>query len=166
MTFSSILLVITALCNAVMAGIFFAFSSSVMPGLKRLSDIEFLKAMQSINRAIQNPIFFVVFFGALLLLPICTFLNYEKPLSTRFWLLLAATIIYLAGAFGITVLGNIPLNETLDKIDLLKAPAETISMHRINFEERWNNLNTVRTIASAISMLLVVIACLNPFKNS
>ena len=166
MNFSNSILVITALCNALMAGIFFAFSNSVMPGLKRLSDIEFLKAMQSVNRVIQNPVFFIVFFGTLILLPLSTYLHYGKPVAARFWLLLAATVIYLAGAFGVTVLGNIPMNETLNKIDLLNTPAASAAMHRINFEPRWNNLNMIRTVASAISMLLVIIACLNPFKNS
>jgi uncharacterized membrane protein len=100
MAFPGIILLLTALCNALMAGIFFAFSISVMPGFAKLNDLSFIQSMQMINRAIQNPVFFFVFFGILLLLPLSTFLYYQKPPSTRFWLLLAATIIYFVCVWG------------------------------------------------------------------
>lgn len=165
MTVTNMILATTALCNALMAGIFFAFSNPVMPGLKRLSDIEFLKSLQSITKVIQNPVFFIVFFGVLVLLPLCTFLNYEKPISTRFWLLLSATLIYLVGVFGVTIPGNIPMNEIPDKIDLMKIPAETISLQRVNFEAKWNNLNMIRTIAAAVSLLMVILSFVKPLKK-
>jgi len=58
---TNIILVITATTTALMAGLFYAFSCSVNLGLARLSNAEYISAMQSINRAIQNPIFFAAF---------------------------------------------------------------------------------------------------------
>jgi uncharacterized membrane protein len=159
MTAANILLVITATLTALMAGLFYAWSCSVMVGFARLPDREFVAAMQATNRAIQNPGFFTAFFGAPVLLPISTFLHYGQP--TRFSLLIAATVIYLIGTFGITLFGNVPMNNRLDRFDLESASLEEIAAQRVNFERRWNNLNTVRAVSSTLAVILVVIACLN-----
>ena len=142
-----------------MAGLFYAWSCSVMLGFARLPDREFVSAMQVTNRAIQNPVFFAAFFGAPIFLPISTFLHYGQ--SPRFWFLLASTVIYLIGTFGVTVFGSVPLNNTLDRFDLQSSSEAEITAQRANFEGRWNNLNTIRAVSSALAVILVVIACLN-----
>ncbi len=129
----------TATTTALMAGLFYAFSCSVNLGLARLSNAEYISAMQSINRAIQNPVFFAAFFGAPILLPLSVFLHYGQPLSMRFLFLLAATIIYLVGTFGVTIFGNVPLNNILDRFDLQAASEDEMALQRANFERRWNN---------------------------
>jgi uncharacterized membrane protein len=149
----------TATAAALMAGLFYAFSCSVNLGLARLSNAEYVAAMQSINRAILNPIFFAAFFGAPILLPLTTFLHYGQ--SMRFRFLLAATVIYLIGTFGATVFGNVPLNNALDRFNLESASEAETALQRANFETRWNNLNTIRTVSSTLAVILVVIACLN-----
>lgn len=166
MTFSNISLAAATLCAGLMAGFFYSYSCSVMPGLKRVSDREFIAAMQSINRAIQNPVFFLGFFGSLLLLPLTAYLKYSAPASMAFWLILAAALLYLIGAFGVTIFGNIPLNNALDKFNLQDASAETISRQRAVFEAKWNSLNTVRTVASVLAFLLMVIACMYHARNN
>jgi uncharacterized membrane protein len=54
---------VAALGCGLMAGLFFAFSVSVMKALARLPSAEGIAAMQSINVAIINPVFLAVFFG-------------------------------------------------------------------------------------------------------
>ena len=54
---------VAALGCGLMAGLFFAFSVSVMKALARLSSAEGIAAMQSINVAIINPVFVAAFFG-------------------------------------------------------------------------------------------------------
>src|SRR4051812_25032073 len=116
----TIILGLTATTTALMSGLFYAFSWAVMPGLKRLPDAGYVAAMQSINRAIQNPVFFAAFLGTALLLPLSTYLAYShpKPVSLRFWLLLVASAVYIIGVIGVTIGGNVPLNETLDAFDV------------------------------------------------
>ena len=155
----NILLVITATFTALMAGLFYAWSCSVMLGFARLSDREFISVMQKTNRAIQNPVFFAAFFGAPIFLLISTVLHYYQ--SPRFALLLAATVIYTIGTFGVTIFGNVPMNNILDRFNLESATDEEIAQQRANFERRWNNLNHIRTVSSTIAVILVVIACLN-----
>lgn len=156
--FPNIILVLTATATALMAGLFYAWSCSVMLGFARLPDREFISAMQATNRAIQNPVFFAAFFGAPIFLMISTILHYNQ--SPRFWFLLAATIIYLVGTFGVTIFGNVPMNNMLDRFNLESAGVEETALERANFESRWNNLNTIRTVSSTLAVILVVIACL------
>ncbi|RBL92409.1 anthrone oxygenase family protein [Chitinophaga flava] len=153
------LLVITALTAALMAGLFYAYSCSVNPGLGRLSDICYMSAMQSINRAILNPVFFIGFMGPVFLLPLSTWLVFREGATVSGWYLLAATIIYLVGVFGVTAGGNVPLNNALDKVSL-QADAAEIAAQRARFEKPWNRLNMVRTIGAIITVTLVIIACL------
>jgi len=82
-------------------------------------------------------------------------------LTMRFWFLLAATIIYLIGTFGVTIFGNVPLNNTLDSFDLESATEEETALQRASFEGRWNNLNTFRTVSSTLALILILIVCLN-----
>ncbi len=157
----NIILLITATATALSAGIFYTFTCSVNSGLRKLPDREYLSAMQSINKEILNPLFFMNFLGALLLLPISSWLHYRDGDSSRFVLLLIATLVYVTGVFGVTILGNVPLNNVLAGINLSASTVEEISKLRIHFEVPWNRLHTIRTISSTISLVLVLMACLN-----
>ncbi len=164
MTLSNIILVSTIACTALMAGLFFAYACSVMPGLRLMPDEQFVGGMRSINRAIQNPLFFLVFFGALLLLPLNSYLQHSHSPAGAFRLFLSAFIIYFLGAFCVTVLGNIPLNNALDKVDVLAASKNSLQQSRVIFEKPWIILNWVRTFSSFMSLILLVCGCLRANK--
>ncbi len=159
MSISEIILVITATLTALIAGLFYAWSCSVMPGLARLSNREFVSVMQKANRAILNPVFFLSFFGAPVFLIVSTVLHFGQP--NRFWYLLSAAIIYLAGNFGVTMFGNVPMNNVLDRFDFETASDREIARQRTNFERRWTNLNHIRAAASTLAVILLAVACLN-----
>lgn len=166
MTIQNIILTVTTTLTALIAGLFYAYSCSVNIGLAKLPNDGYITAMQSINREIQNPIFFISFMGTLLLLPISTFFQYKAGAMDSFWLLLTATIIYCIGTFGVTIMGNVPLNEMLDKFNIQSASIEEISSIRNRFEIPWNRFHTIRTIAAVISLILVIIACIiKPVKE-
>ena len=152
--------VITTLSTGLIAGLFYAYACSVNPGLGRLSDTEYLRAMQSINRVILNPVFFMTFMGTLILLPVSTWLSYQGQPSPRFWYFLSAAIVYAVGVFGVTIAGNVPLNEALDKFNTGAASPDQAAVQRSLFEQKWNMLNTVRTVANILSALLAILACL------
>ena len=161
MTFSNILLGITTFCTALMAGLFYSYSCSVMLGLKTLTDLQFIESMQAINKAIQNPVFFLAFFGTLLFLPANIYFHYSHPATTQFWLFVIAGILYVAGVFCVTVLGNIPLNNSLDRFQVSNASTAAIHVCRVNFEGSWNRLNTIRTISSVFSLIFIIIGCIS-----
>jgi len=56
---------LSALGSAVVAGIFFAFSTFIMRALARLSPAQGIAAMQSINVAVINRWFFAAFLAPL-----------------------------------------------------------------------------------------------------
>jgi uncharacterized membrane protein len=77
-------------------------------------------------------------------------------------LLLASSVIYIAGSFGLTMVRNVPLNERLAKFDASKASGDEIVQARAGFEKPWNRLHTIRTIASIAATVLIFVACLSP----
>ncbi|MEE1896931.1 DUF1772 domain-containing protein [Flavobacterium rakeshii] len=163
-TFASIIHILTLLSTALMAGLFFSYSFSVNSGLGQLNDSAYLLAMQSINRAILNPVFFMCFFGTVILLPLNAYLQYDGRLTINFSLYGLSAAFYVIGLFGITILGNVPLNDTLEAFDLGNASQETISGMRETFEGPWNKWHNIRTTAVVISFLLLSIASVLPKK--
>ena len=108
---------ITVLFSGLIAGLLFSYSCSVNLGLHHLTDIEYIKTMQAINVEIQNIYFFIAFMGLLLVLPTSTWLSYSVNNKVMFYLMLTTTLFYFIGVFGVTALGNVPLNNQLAKID-------------------------------------------------
>lgn len=159
-TFTNIILILAATSTALIAGLFYSWQVSVTPGIARIGDKAYLESFQAMNRAILNPAFFASFIGTLILLSVATFLTYSNPVTPRFWLLLIATIFYAGGVFGVTMVGNVPLNEALDKINIGAATAEELAARRLTFEGPWNKLNLIRTWFNIGALVLVVIALL------
>ena len=156
------LLVITTTITGLMAGLFYSWSISVTPGIGRLGDREFLASFQAMNRAIVNPVFLVCFLGAAVLLPVCTFMNYGQ---SGFWYLLGASLFYIVGITVLTFAGNIPLNNALDKFNIAGSSAEQMATFRAQFENRWNTLNHIRSIAATIALVLAILACISKSKS-
>ena len=108
---------ISGLGSAVVAGIFFAFSAFIMRALARLSSAQGITAMQSINVAVINRWFFAAFFGTAaccLVLAILCFFRSPKPISIY---LLVGSLLYLLGTILVTIIFNVPLNNSLAAVD-------------------------------------------------
>ena len=161
-----ILLILGTTTTALAAGLLYAFSVSVNIGLGRLPDRAYITAMQSINSAIQNPLFFIIFMGAFLLLPVCAWALYRIQ-APAFPFFLTAAVIFWVAVFGVTMLGNIPLNQALAAFDVGNASPANIAIERIRFEKPWVRLHTIRTICS-ITCLVILLTGLryNISKNS
>ncbi|AOM77278.1 hypothetical protein BFS30_08950 [Pedobacter steynii] len=160
MKYKSVLLAMATISTALMAGLFFAFSVCINPAFMRLSDSEYILAMQEINLAIVNPIFVFVFIGSPLFL-ILTVMTYKKQFgSGKFNYLFVAAVLYVLGCFGVTVLGNIPLNNQLADFSLQGSSALQIKAMRAAFADAWNNWHTIRTIAAVLSSVILVLACI------
>ena len=136
MTTVNIILLITTILTALITGLLYGYSCSVNLGLGLLPDREYLAAMQSINKEILNPLFFASFLGTLVLLPLSTYLHKGQPVSSQFTLLLIATLIYAIGVIGITFFGNVPLNDTLARVNLHSASVEEIA-RSVKYTVNW-----------------------------
>lgn len=159
-TFDKIVLVAATTTTAMLVGLFYGWSVSVVPGLARLNNTEYISAFQAMNRAILNPLFFITFMGSVILLPLAAYLNYSQPTSLCFWLIVAASVLYIFGTFGITMAKNVPLNEMLDKFNLATASEEAKAAQRAIFEQPWNSLHHTRTWIGILATICMILACL------
>jgi uncharacterized membrane protein len=146
------------LLTGLVAGLFYGYDCSVIKGLGNLPDREYLKAFQSINKAILNPYFFVSFLGSILVLTITTWMAYKGPSPGTFYILLAATLTYGIAVFGVTFFGNVPLNNVVAKFDVNTATDSEIGDMRSKFEMEWNMLHHIRTYAATLAFLLTIIS--------
>lgn len=153
-----LLTIISLLSIALIAGLFFTWSNSIMPGLKQLSTKSFLEAMQSLNRVILNPSFLITFLIPVALLPLNCYLQFKEAVGMKFYFLLLACIFYVFGVFLVTMIVNVPINESLDKLDILRASDKDLLHQRIQFENRWIPFNTTRAICAFLSLLCFVVA--------
>jgi uncharacterized membrane protein len=145
----------TALGCGLSAGVFFAFSSFVMPALDRLTPAEGIRAMNSINKLAVTPLFMTAFIGTAIG---CAGLGIwavrswgERP---SMWVL-AGGVLYLVGAFGVTVVANVPLNDALAAVDPGAADAASAWNSYVG---DWTNWNHVRTVAALGAAGLLTIA--------
>ena len=146
-----------ATLTGLLAGLFYGYQCSVIKGLAHLPDVAYLQAFQSINKAIQNPVFFISFMGSLLVLGVATWQSYGNNAGTFYWLL-AALLLYGIGVFGMTMFANVPLNDQLDQFPVLTATAAEVAAMRKAFEQPWNAYHSIRTVASIIAFVLVLVS--------
>ena len=68
---------LSALLCSLVAGLVFTFAIVVMPGIKGLGDLAFLKSFKAMDRVIQNnqPIFMLVWLGSATVLLVSTMLG-------------------------------------------------------------------------------------------
>lgn len=130
-------LIAGTLGTGLITGLFFGFSTAVMPGLRRTDDRTFVAAMQGINEAILNPVFLTVYVAPVVCLAFAAFTGPARP-----WVI-AALVLYLATVV-ITGAGNIPLNDELVAAGLPDS-ASALESIRTAFEKPWNRLHLVRT---------------------
>lgn len=141
------LTIVTLALAGAMAGFFYAYSMSVMWALDAVDPKAAIASMQSINIVVRNAIFFPAFFGAPVVALVAAGLWWKLGAGQVALLLALAAIVYLLGAFLITVLLNVPMNEKLARTTI---PAEISAARTIwdNYSMPWTLWNHVRTIAS------------------
>lgn len=148
----------SAIGTGLMAGLFFAFSVAVMPGLRRLAPADGLQAMQAINRAILNPLFLAVFVLTVLLAAavavsaLWTWDDGGAPLR------LAGGLTYVLGGFVLTAAYHVPRNDALEQLD---AADSRSAAKWATYLSEWVPWNHVRAVASLASLVLLVVAARN-----
>jgi uncharacterized membrane protein len=144
---------VTLVLSGSIVGVFYAFSVSVMPGLDAIKGGQAIRAMQSINRVIQNPLFLVTFLGTPIAALVTGVLLLTLDQSSAAIAFLLAAVIYVVGALAPTILVNVPMNEALDRVDE-EAHTDDAAQYWPAYSARWTRWNTLRAVFSAISLLL------------
>ncbi len=141
--------VAAALVLGLSAGLFFAFTVAVMPGLRQVDNTAFVATMTAVNRAILNPAFGIVFVGTLVLPALAAVLAFTGGEPTRGWFLVSAGVVNLVGVLGVTGAVSVPLNEALAR-----------DGSRAAFEQRWVRFNGVRTVSGALALGIALVGLL------
>jgi uncharacterized membrane protein len=144
---------IAAMGSGVMAGLFFIFSVCIMAALGRLAPASGIAAMQSINVTIINGMFLSVFMGTAVisvLLIVGWFFSWA-PSGGVF--VLAASLVYLVGIIGVTMVFNVPMNDALAAVRPDSAEGATLWQ---DYLQRWTMWNHVRSVAGLGALALFI----------
>ncbi|MFI5856919.1 DUF1772 domain-containing protein [Streptomyces parvulus] len=150
-----VLTVLGVLGAGLTAGVFCAFSTFVMQGLAALPPAQGVAAMNSINRAAVRPAFMLVFLGTAVLtavIAVVTFVLWPEGAVVE---LLLGSALFLIGSFGVTAAANVPRNTALLEVEPGAAQA---SDRWTSYVREWTLWNHVRTVASAATAVLYVLA--------
>jgi uncharacterized membrane protein len=158
-TVSALTLACATLTTGLVAGVFYAYSVSVNLGLAAQPDASYVATMQAINERIENPLFFLTFFGAALFPLAALAAHYRRPRSGRFWLVALACVLYIGGSFLLTTFVSVPMNNQLAAVDP-EAPARVLAAARDAYEGPWDLWNSVRAVLSVLAFLALTGACL------
>ena len=147
---------VAALGCGLMAGLFFAFSVSVMKALARLPSAEGIAAMQSINVAIINPVFLAAFFGtavACVLVMIASFLRWHDFGAVY---LLSGAALYLVGTFLVTLVFNVPKNNVLASVAPANPESASLWTDYLSKWTAWNHVRAAAALAAATSLTIAL----------
>lgn len=138
-------LLAATLTTAMMAGLYYAYSCSVMPGMRGADPAVLVETMQRINRAILNGWFALCFAGAGLFGAVATIL---VAIDGDTAVLVPAAVglaLYLA-QLVVTGRINIPLNNSLEA-----AGSTDPAAAREAFERPWTRWNNARTVLCTLA---------------
>jgi uncharacterized membrane protein len=141
--------VLGAVGCGLMAGLLFAFSNFVMRALLQQPPESGMRTMQAVNSLIQNPVFFMLFFGttvATLFLAVTSALHPSQSGSTH---LLLGSLLYLVGTFAVTLVCNVPLNNGLAEHSASASDAARYWQTYVAQWLKWNHVRTVTSVAAA-----------------
>ena len=139
--------------SGLMAGLYFAFSTAVMPALGRMRPAWGTEAMQQVNRVILNPLFLLVFLGTGLVSLLLVVGAALSGGSGAWWIALGG-VLYLLGNIAVTAIVNVPMNNRLDTINPLTDDGAAIWAHYLR---RWTAWNHVRALACTAATALLAV---------
>ena len=152
--------VLTALGCGLIAGAFFAFSSFVMPALKRLPAAQGIAAMQSINKLAVTPAFMTALFGTAVaclgMVAWAAISSSERPSALVAALMIAGGVAYLVGAIGVTIACNVPLNDRLAKLHPQGSDAAGRWEEYVTKWTAWNHLRAAAALAAAALLTIAL----------
>lgn len=136
---AGVVLVVSTVAAGLLAGLFYAYTCSVLPGLARADDRTFVEGMRGINVAIVNGWFLVTFLGAPLLAGVAVLVHLRSG-QTLWWTV--AGFAFLLAVLVITGVVHVPMNNAL------AAGQDGYARLRERFETPWVRWNVVRTVAA------------------
>ena len=104
------------LSSALVAGVFQSFSDFVMRSLVAARSGTGIGAMQLSNRKVYKSVFLVMLIGLVPLMIGFAIVALATLNRVGRDLILTAAVIHLVAVFGVTMVGNVPMNNRLDRM--------------------------------------------------
>lgn len=142
-----------AIVFGIMAGFFWTYTFNVSLALQQVDGPTYAAMQSLLNQNVRHFAFFTFFFGGGVFGAVALWLNFRHWRDTSFWLLAAATLIYILGIILYTRLVNLPLNYYTESWNALNLPADWEATR-----DSWNEANAFRVIASFLSFILCMVA--------
>jgi uncharacterized membrane protein len=149
------LTIVAAVAAAVVGGALFAFSTFVMPALRRMPGTGGMPAMQSINKmAPASPGFMLALMGtAALCVGLAGWFAFTRWGEPGTGWVLAGCALYLL-VIVITGVYHIPRNDRLGLLDPAAAGMDGTWRHYISGWQAWNHARTAAAVASSVAFVL------------
>jgi uncharacterized membrane protein len=150
-----VLTVACALGAGLVGGIFFAFSTFVMAALGRLPPAHGIAAMQSINIIVLNRLFLGPFIGTAVLCAVLVVLGVLAG-APGVLALVAGSLLYVVGTFGVTLRCNVPLNEALARVEPTSAEGASVWTRYLADWTFWNHVRTAASLLATVAFMLAL----------
>jgi len=147
---SELLLAASVVVNLLIGGIYFTFSGFLMQSLAQSGEAG-IQVMTSINRDILRSAFMPLFFGSTVLSAVCGVVGLLHLAEPSGWLMLAGSVVFVTGMFGVTAAFSVPLNNRLDRTPEAVWP---------EYLATWTVWNHLRTLACLLAGSLFLAALL------
>lgn len=148
---ASLMLYAALVTIGLMAGMYWDWDVSVMPGLARLDDRTFVDAMQNLVVAIENPAFFLVSFGAFGFTAAAALLQHRRGQRRAARWIAAALALYVVGLL-VTFAVHMPINYALvDAGD--PSQIADLAAARVDFDLPWRLANVARTVTCVLALV-------------
>jgi uncharacterized membrane protein len=147
---------LSAIGSALIAGVFFAFSTFVMRALARLPPAQGIAAMQSINIVVVRSWFMAPLLGTVAtsaILALAALLMWSDPRAV-WWL--GGAALYVVGTFLITIAGNVPLNDGLAAVSPDTPEGAGYWTRYLEDWLWWNHVRTAASLAAATCFVLAM----------
>jgi uncharacterized membrane protein len=145
-----------AIGAALVGGVLLAFSSFVMPALRRVAPVHGLRSMQAINLEAPRAGFFMVpFMGTALLSAGLAAVGVARVDEPYGGYLLAGGALYLA-CVAITAVYHVPRNDALAEVDPGDGGASSAWARYQPGWTRWNHVRVAAAAAGAVAFVLAL----------
>ncbi|MPV51252.1 MULTISPECIES: DUF1772 domain-containing protein [unclassified Pseudactinotalea] len=138
------------------AGVYLAFSTFIMPGLRPLAPPQAIAAMNSINKAAPaSRLLMLVLFGAGALCVLVLIAGLRHLGDPAAWWQIAGAALYLVSV-AILVGYHVPHNDRLMQIDLQAVDAGAVWSRFYTGWMAWNLARTLTAVAGAVGLTLAL----------
>jgi uncharacterized membrane protein len=152
-----LILCFAAVGCAIIGGVYFTFSAFVMIALGAVEREAGIAAMKAINYTILRSLFMPLFYGTTLAATVLAGIAiFQWSMPDSRWILVGS-VVYLAGMFLVTVIFNVPMNNTLDQVKTESVDAAGVWADYIRTWTKWNHVRTIASLFTSLTYVAVLI---------